>query len=253
MICSKNYFISLLVLHPPSGITPKTPHFKCFWSTSWSDPVTAPLKAMRLPTNTSLVSSLSLILVCLCKMPSFEGYFWYGCPEFNFTCISVLLYLEIFRSNKIIIITYLNNVIENCWSILRPKLSPRLGKTDYRWVCVPYEFRNVRHSHLPILPTPNSISHHCTQCWSLWGTNWMYCRGTHPSSWEIGALVTICGFISNIPDVFWCVALLSSSNHFEGFWEGRGLQRYIVSFWVTSRYVFMTTLWKQKWICYLEI
>jgi len=42
-------------------------------------------------------------------------------------------------------------------------------------------------------------------------------------------------------------------NHLKGFWKGRGLLRYIVTFWVVSRSVFMTTLWKQKWLCYLEI
>jgi len=74
-------------------------------SASVSDPLPKPTKLQHHTTlctdcSTSLVSSLNLISVCLWKMPSFEGYFCYGCPEFNVTCISVLLYLEEFRSNK---------------------------------------------------------------------------------------------------------------------------------------------------------
>jgi len=38
---------------------------------------------------------------------------------------------------------------------------------------VPYAFRSVGYSHLPILPAPNSFSHHSTHCCSLWGSNWM--------------------------------------------------------------------------------
>jgi len=87
----------------------------------------------------------------------------------------------------------------------------RLGKPDYQWICVPYEFRNAGYSRLPILPTHNSISHHRTQCYSLWGANWMYCRCTHPSSREIGALITLYWFISKVPDAFRRVALLNSS------------------------------------------
>ena len=67
-----------------------------------------------------------------------ESYFCYVCPEFNFTYTSEVLYLEGFLSNKIIIIiiiTYLNNVIENCWSIFQPKLSRRHGNPEYDGFC----------------------------------------------------------------------------------------------------------------------
>jgi len=99
------------------------------------------------------------------------------------------------------------------------------GSPDYRWICVPYEFRNTGYSHLPILHTPNRISHHCTKCCCLWGTNWMYCRCTHPSSWEIGALITICGFISKVPDAFKRMALLNSSESLEGILKGKGASK----------------------------
>jgi len=34
-------------------------------------------------------------------------------------------------------------------------------------------YRNVGYSHLPLLPTPNCVSYHSTQCCSLWRTNWI--------------------------------------------------------------------------------
>jgi len=38
--------------------------------------------------------------------------------------------------------TYLNNFIHNWWFVLRPNLSQTIGKSDYRCICVPYEFRS---------------------------------------------------------------------------------------------------------------
>jgi len=39
----------------------------------------------------------------------------------------------------------------------------------------------------------------------------MYCSGTCPSSWEIGAFITLCVFMSKVPDAFRRFALLNSS------------------------------------------
>jgi len=53
------------------------------------------------------------------------------------------------------------------------KTVPKTREAGLPIDCVPYAFPNVGYSHLPILPTPNCISHHSTQCCSLWSTNYM--------------------------------------------------------------------------------